>query len=157
MKTLFLFLFLSIIIFPQDILENANTIIINTSDSPEDAFKNIGKILMKDGYTLENVDKTFLMLVTKPSSVNFGLMNMQNLDLKISSEILENPTRIKMVCEFMNRDICKALNLAPDFDLRKDRAKNTSGDYASAFELMDVVAKKYPNGKIEYLIEEVKD
>ena len=137
----------------QEILDDANAIIITTEESPEVAFRKIGKLLINEGFTLQNVDKTFLMLVTVPINKKSGFLGMQEIALKITGEIIESPTRIRLYCDFVDININKSLNLDTDFDKHKMRAENSSGSYSTAFELLDEVAKKYEGGKISYLIE----
>jgi len=142
----------------QDIPEDSNVIIITTTDTPEEAFTKMGKLLIKEGYTLEQVDKTFLMLVTKIKAANYGFLNVQHLDIKITVEIFSEPTRVKMVCEYDDPAISRAMNVTPSFDRHKSRARYTGGgSITAAFEMMNEVAQKYPSAEITYSIEEVEE
>lgn len=153
---LILFVVLCNQISAQEILDDANAIIISTEENPDAAFKKIGKLLINEGFTLQNVDKTFLMLVTVPFTTKTGFLGMQEIAIKVTGEVLETPTRIRLFADFLDVQVNKGLNLDNDFDKRKLRAENSSGTYSTAFELLDEIAKKYDGGKISYLIEKEK-
>ncbi|MBI1939032.1 MAG: hypothetical protein HYS25_13050 [Ignavibacteriales bacterium] len=139
--------------FAQEMPDNANTIIITTDEHHDVAFKKIGKLLINEGFTLQNVDKTFLMVVTVPMTKKTGFLGMQEIAIKITGEILQNPTRIRLFADFLDIQVNKGLGLENDFDKRKLRAENSSGTYSTAFELLDEIAREYESGKISYIIE----
>lgn len=145
--------------YSQDIPDDVNTIIVQTELKPDAAFKKFGKMLIKDNYTLEQVDKTFLMLATKPRTLRFGFLDMQKLTVRILAEVLENPTRIKLQIYFVNPDINESLGLSTKFDEQASLGKNTSGSYEDAFDILDEFAKKFSNDNknISYTIEKEKD
>lgn len=67
--------------------KKANTIIIQTDDSPEDAYKKMARILTKNGYGIENSDNILLTLTTNEQGFRYG-----NTKLNVSIE--ENKIRL---------------------------------------------------------------
>ena len=144
--------------FAQNIPDDANTIIIkmDSTVTPEAAFKKFGKILIKHNYTLEQIDKTFLMLTTKTRELKFGgFFSSGTALIKIIAEVIENPTRLKLKLYFMRPDIYKAFDVKVTFE---DKAMIADYGDDTFFGVIDKLAKEFsPKESISYIIEKEKD
>lgn len=143
-----LMLFTAINLSAQAIQDDVNAIIIR-SEGGTDLYKAFGKILLKEGYSLEEADRSFGIISTKPRIVMVsGSFMDHELNMKIIGEILQDSTGIKLTAKFGD----------PAFGSNtiEFQAKNTSGSFADAFGELNRLAELLKDKQIKYLIEEGK-
>ena len=166
MKKIFLIslplIFISIFIKAQEAPKNSNLIIIKTSDNIDDSFKEMGRVLLNEGYELETADKDFYVITTKVKQKKYGFMGGGSLELKLNIQFdqVSDSTHLK-IKGYVNSD--QLASAAGDknnsFDKDADRIKNkgSKGSISkSSWIFIDEFAKKYENGIINYIIEESK-
>lgn len=141
MKKIILLLVLSFSLtnFAQDIPDDVNTIIV-TADRNVDLFKVFGKILLKEGYSLEEADKSFGIIATKPRLV------------KVEGSFMDHNLNMKIIGEVDSLTIILSANFGdPAFsgDVIDMKAKNTSGSFADAFGELNRLAVKI-GGVVKY-------
>jgi len=156
MKKLILFLLLTIpLLGLSQSPRKSNTIIIHTVDSEDEAFKKIGRILLNEGFTLENIDKDFYMLVSNIKTSTHGFMNAGKVDTKINIQVdkKEDKTLIKITGKFASPQLFQYTE--SEFDSQALQIENigAKGSPVNAAWLILVgLAEKYDSGSIEYLV-----
>ena len=141
-SAIIIFILFSSLIFAQ-IPDKVNTITI--TDSTKDVqtlFTEFGKFLIKQGYELKQVDKSFLLLSTEPLLIKTGLLNLQKVYQSIEAEVIENPNRIILRAYFVDGNLFD-LKDKEDFQDERNRAKNSSGTYEKSFELLNELVLKF--------------
>jgi hypothetical protein len=88
MKTLLTILcLLPLLVFAQssEPFKKANTIVIQTGLSPEEAFQKWGRYLVQSGFTLADTNKDFLTISTGPKDTS-----KMNFSIRLDASISEN-------------------------------------------------------------------
>ena len=88
----------------QEAPEKSNLILIKTSDNIDESFKNIGRILINEGYELETADKNFYVITTKVTQKKYGFMGGGSLELKFNVEFDEAAWRTAQIAYDMKFD-----------------------------------------------------
>jgi len=134
--------------------KKANTIILKTGLSADEAFKNFGRILIKEGFTMETLDKDFYMLSTKVKTCNYGMLNAAKLNIKINCQIdqKEENTEIKITGSAIDVALSRTLSFDANSFVVSNRGPKSSVAGASWL-IMDGLAKKLEGAEISYLIE----
>lgn len=139
-----------------------NLITITTTDKAQDAYKTLGKILLKDNYELTQNDPSFLMLITKPISKSYGMGGGGNMFVKFIAEIEQKESVSVITLKGLVFDqethsaVSRSMGLKNvDFNIEKDgtviQNKGMSGSSLNeSWQLMQSIAEKYPNGKISF-------
>lgn len=156
MKKLVLFILFSIPLsaFSQA-PKKANTIIITTMESKDEAFKKLGRILLNEGFTLETIDKDFYMLVSNIKTFSHGFLDAGKVDIRINIQIdrKEEKIVIRLTGKFSSPQISQYT--VSEFDSRAMQIENTGAKGSSAnasWLILSNMAQKYGSGDIEYLI-----
>lgn len=128
---------------PQD---DANLILIYTSENPEQAYKTLGRHFYKSGYEFDLRDETLLLYSTRFKEKSYGLLGMGKLEIKLFAEIEQQDslTVIKLTGKYC--DNCWISNAGMSGSIIK-----------SSWEFLNEFAVEYPNkSNLMYQIAELK-
>ena len=131
------------ILFAQEILPDANRIIITTLDKPETAFKNIARIFVASDYEIESSDINLGLVTTKLTKKSYGFLGAGSLNLKLTAQIDE--------CD---SSTCISLFGKFDQDMQIENGGMGGSPKKSAWNFMNEIAEKYKGGKLKYEIVE---
>ncbi len=127
---------------PQETpLEMANKIIIHTTDSPLDAYRNLAQTFIQSNFSLNNTDDLLLIISTDwKEGKTFGGQIKINVFVKEES----GHTQITIKGKWRGDNLTSDAGITiMDYGLKGSLAKTTFLELESA-------AKLYPNGKILY-------
>ncbi|MDH3650864.1 MAG: hypothetical protein OEQ53_14355 [Saprospiraceae bacterium] len=142
--------------------KKANKIVIQTSDDIGTAFRNFGRLLLREGYVLEQSDATFYFLTTEPREMKYGISGMGKLNLKLYVQFdeSENGTLIQITGKYASEQLFKAAGGGKDefnFDTQGNEILNRGGKASltgASWIIMDELAKALQGGSITYEISE---
>lgn len=132
--------------------DSTSAIYIVTHDNEVEAFRTMGRILISEGYDLEDFEEALLILPTKVRLKEYGAFNLGKLALRFQAEVLvpDTITVIKLTGKFLE-NVTHELS-SREFD---ENALNIGSDGAwgsgrkSAWNYMMEIAKRYKNGAIK--------
>jgi hypothetical protein len=159
---LFCIYFLPSILFSQEPPDDATTIVILTTDKVDAAFRNIGRLLVKEGFELETTEPTLMMLTTKVTEKHYGFLGGGTVSIKLSAQVDEADSLSKIILtgKFLDIAVLKALGSKSalfDKDANIIEYGGMSGSSKrSSWNIMDELAKKYKNANIKYEVTEEK-
>lgn len=129
----------------SEAMTKANVILVQTHDSPTQTFETMKKILHDQGYSLQASNDRELELNTTYKT--YGKSN-----IKLMTDIIESDSSSIVEITGMVK--------VPEFQYRQEygggkpsttnRIKNKNGSYNPAWEIMQAIARKYPDGILKY-------
>jgi hypothetical protein len=127
--------------------KGANTIVVHTSDSAAVAYKNIARILLDAGYTLDRADKELLFLNTKSKSApRYNMMHIVRASIKPSGS--GSDIQIKDAFTLPGAAAVSAI-MAGESETQFRGGQSST--YMICWNEMYRLAALYPNGKLSYL------
>ncbi|MDZ7659309.1 hypothetical protein [Fodinibius sp.] len=126
-------------------MENANVILIETSDPVNKSFDKLDEIFKAEGFSIKSYNKSQLVLETNFKKYNEQKVWLVSNVIETDSSSVIELSGIVEVPQFQYRK--EYGGAKPDV---KSRIKKKKSSYNPAWKVMMGIALKYPNGKIWY-------
>lgn len=151
-----LYLIISSPVIAQEAPKKANLISVKLDDNIDSAFRNVGRLLLDEGYELATADKVFYAITTEVADKTTGFMK-PTLEIKFNLIFneLEDGTSVDIKLMFLDKSLGRSGK--KNFDDQAMRAENRgakSSALKTAWKVLDNFAKKIDGGSITYIIEE---
>lgn len=148
--------------YSNEPFDDCNTILIYTTEKPEEAFKTIGRLLFNAGYELEMRDEFLQIVTTKFTKKSYGLLGMGSLEMRIFAQVesADTITYIRITGKYGSKEIDRVSLGVKYFGETGTWVHNLgmSGSLGkSSWNILNEFALTYPKKKgIEYRLELLK-